>query len=85
MPLAAKAIPDGNQHLGRHFQGGSRATHNPGLKPWAVLYSRFAAKSDSPPRDGICNQQSNIIQVSIWATTPKYNKLYTPEDSSVND
>jgi hypothetical protein len=26
---------------------------NPGLKPWAVLYSRFAAKSDSSLRDGI--------------------------------
>ena len=24
------------------------ATPDPGLKPWAVLYSRFAAKSDSP-------------------------------------
>src|ERR1700742_193049 len=32
-------------------QGGSRATRDPGLKPWAVLYSRFAAKSDSPLRD----------------------------------
>jgi hypothetical protein len=55
------------------------------MKLFNQLYSRFAAKSDSPPRDGICNQQSNIMQVSIWATTPKYNKLYTPEDSSVND
>ena len=25
-----------------------RATHNPGLKPWAVLYSRFAAESAVP-------------------------------------
>jgi hypothetical protein len=24
---------------------------DPGLKPWAVLYSRFAAKSDKPLRD----------------------------------
>jgi hypothetical protein len=55
------------------------------MKLFNQLYSHFAAKSDSPPRDGMCNQQSNIIQVSIWATTPKYNKLYTPEDSSVND
>ena len=39
--------------LGRHFQGGFRATHNPGLKPWAVLYSRFAAKSDRPLQDGM--------------------------------
>jgi hypothetical protein len=32
--------------LDRHFQGGFRATHNPGLKPRAVLYSRSAANSD---------------------------------------
>jgi hypothetical protein len=25
-------------------QGGFRAKHNPGLKPWAIMYSRFAAK-----------------------------------------
>jgi hypothetical protein len=28
-------------YLGRHFQSGSRATRDPELKPWAVLYSRF--------------------------------------------
>jgi hypothetical protein len=33
--------------LGRHFQGEFRATLNPGLKPWAVLYSRFAAKAET--------------------------------------
>ena len=25
--------------------------HNPGLKPWAVLYSRFAAKIRQPQKD----------------------------------
>ena len=34
--------------LGRHFQGGFRATLNPGLKPWAVLYSRFRLRPISP-------------------------------------
>jgi hypothetical protein len=39
--------------LGRHFQGGSRTTSNPGLKSRAILYSRFAAKSDMSRRDEI--------------------------------
>jgi len=26
---------------------------DPGLKPWAVLFGRFAAKSDKPRRDGV--------------------------------
>jgi hypothetical protein len=33
--------------LGRHLQGAYRVLRNPGLKPWAILYSRFAAKSNT--------------------------------------
>jgi hypothetical protein len=32
-------------------QGTFHRPPNPGLKPWAVLYSRFAAKSDKPLRE----------------------------------
>ena len=32
------------------LSGRNRATHNPGLKPWAILSSRFAAKSYGPLR-----------------------------------
>jgi hypothetical protein len=34
----------------RYFQGGSFALRHPGLKPWAITCSRFAAKSDSLQR-----------------------------------
>ena len=33
-------------NIGRHFQGVSFGAINPGLKPWAIIYYRFAAKSD---------------------------------------
>ena len=33
-------------NVGCHFQGTSYYLLDPGLKPWAVLYSRFAAESD---------------------------------------
>jgi hypothetical protein len=32
-----------NKPFGRHFQGGSCAARYPGLKPWAIICSRFAA------------------------------------------
>ena len=35
--------------FGCHFQGGFRTGRNPGLKPWAVLYNRFAAKDPTHP------------------------------------
>ena len=35
--------------LGRHLQGGFRVTRNPGLKPWAMMCSRFAAKARHVP------------------------------------
>jgi hypothetical protein len=31
--------------LGRHFQGESCDTSNPGLKPWAVLCDHFVVKA----------------------------------------
>lgn len=31
--------------FGRHFQGAYPGSGNPGLKPWATIYSRFAAAS----------------------------------------
>jgi hypothetical protein len=34
----------GPSSFGRHFQGVSSHAINPGLKRWAILYSRFAAK-----------------------------------------
>jgi hypothetical protein len=51
---ALKAAPDGGTVVktgeqpkdatGGHFQGEFRAPLNPGLKPWAIIRSRFAAK-----------------------------------------
>ena len=41
MPHAIPADPN----FGRHFQGVSYNATNPGLKPWAILCSRFAANS----------------------------------------
>jgi hypothetical protein len=35
--------------FGRHFQGVSSYAIDPGLKPWAVMYRRFAAKATNPP------------------------------------
>ena len=34
-----------NKPFGRHFQGGSLCLRYPGLKPWAMVYNRFAVKS----------------------------------------
>jgi len=42
---------DSAPNIGCHFQGTSHRPPDPGLKPWAILYSRFAAKSDKPLRD----------------------------------
>jgi hypothetical protein len=33
--------------LGRHFQGASCSTRNPGLKPWAILSDHFMVKNRS--------------------------------------
>jgi hypothetical protein len=35
-------------HIGRRFQGALAHGANPGLKPWAVLYSRFRLRPISP-------------------------------------
>jgi hypothetical protein len=37
-----------SQKLRRTGRADFATRRNPGLKPWAVLYSRFAAKADSP-------------------------------------
>jgi hypothetical protein len=34
--------------LGRHFQGESSETPNPGLKPWAIIFNRFQLRPISP-------------------------------------
>jgi hypothetical protein len=48
-PHWALSVPAVRQYRGRHvralLQGAFLLRPNPGLKPWAVLYSRFAAKS----------------------------------------
>src|ERR1700758_2969875 len=31
--------------FGRHFQGVSSRVHDPGLKPWAIFFIRFAASA----------------------------------------
>jgi hypothetical protein len=46
-------------------QGESRATQNPGLKPWAVLFSRFAAGSDKSFRTMSEEEKRNT-----WRYTP---------------
>ena len=40
-------IPPIALDIGCHFQGTSFDLTNPGLKPWAMICSRFAAKSRS--------------------------------------
>ena len=35
--------------LGRRFQGTSFSVAEPGLKPWAVLYNRFAVNTAATP------------------------------------
>ena len=34
-----------NARFGRHFQGGLRASSNPGLKPWAILSDHFMVQN----------------------------------------
>src|SRR5215469_7817146 len=46
-----RAIPTGVSNVGCHFQGTFHGPPDPGLKPWAVLYSRFAAKLHTSLRD----------------------------------
>ena len=49
-------------------QGGFRATHNPGLKPWAIVYSRFAATIRPPQLDENYNfQNSDYGYAGIWS------------------
>ena len=43
-----RVIAAGVPNVGCHLQGTFHRPPDPGLKPWAVLYSRFAAKSNSP-------------------------------------
>jgi len=45
---SSRVIPTAPPPIGCHFQGTFHRPTDPGLKPWAVLCSRFAAKSDSP-------------------------------------
>jgi hypothetical protein len=40
--------PSTDPRIGRHLQGGSYGTRDPGLKPWAKLYYRFAVIEQAP-------------------------------------
>jgi hypothetical protein len=40
----SRVIRTAASNIGCHFQGTSYSPPDPGLKPWAVLYSRFAAR-----------------------------------------
>jgi hypothetical protein len=44
-PLRINASKSRSINFGRHFQGGHLDTPNPGLKPWAIVYNRFAVKN----------------------------------------
>jgi hypothetical protein len=46
--------------IGCHFQGTFQQPPVPGLKPWAVICSHFAAKSDVPVRDAIPSIQDHF-------------------------
>ena len=52
------------------LSGRFRATHNPGLKPWAVIYSRFAAKSDKPLWDGSYTHVSQAFHAWLPSFNP---------------
>jgi hypothetical protein len=45
-----RVVPIARPKIGCHFQGTSHRPPNPGLKPWSVLYSHSAPKSDKPVR-----------------------------------
>ena len=47
-PVPAWATRYDRSCFGRHFQGVSSYAIDPGLKPWAVMYRRFAAKATNP-------------------------------------
>jgi hypothetical protein len=53
-------------------QGGFRVTHNPGLKPWAVLHSRFAAKVGYVPQETVLKscKQSNWFPPGLRRPQP---------------
>jgi hypothetical protein len=44
--------------FGRHFQGALSGCGNPGLKPWAILFSHFMAKRSQSL--GLRDTQSTI-------------------------
>ena len=46
-----RVIPAGVSNVECHFQGTFHGPPGPGLKPWAVLYGRFAAKLHTSLRD----------------------------------
>jgi hypothetical protein len=51
--LGCSRVTSSARNIRRHFQGTFYKQRDPGLKPWAVLFGRFAAKSDKPRRDGV--------------------------------
>jgi hypothetical protein len=64
----------------RCFQGGSRAMRDPGLKPWAVLYSRFAAKSVDRPTEQRPTPTENVatnqqLRISLVETRHTWEKI----------
>jgi hypothetical protein len=42
-----------NKPFGRHFQGGSLCLRYPGLKPWAMMYNRFAVNPTDSQTEGL--------------------------------
>jgi len=57
-------------NIGCHFQGTFHRPPDPGLKPWAVLYSRFAAKSDKPLGDGSYPRHSQAFHAWLPSFNP---------------
>jgi len=45
MEITQRTLPA--KPIGRHFQGAGRRLMNPGLKPWAMFYNRFAVNPEA--------------------------------------
>jgi hypothetical protein len=72
-----RVIPAGVSNVGCHFQGTFHRPPDPGLKPWAVLYSRFAAKlhaslPDKTP-DTCLQNRLHIRVLKCWSAGTLHN------------
>ena len=76
----SSVIPASVSNIGCHFQGTFHQPPDPGLKLWAVLYSRSAAKFHTSLRD-----KNPWAPVCIFDSTSKANLEDEDEDETSGD